>query len=95
MILATPTATITTDTDKTSVTATIINETTDLPRTLANDIAIEKKLLYTHVQLMLRPHSKATVCGPPHAPTCPVLCPCCLRAVFHFVVAAVIVADLT
>uniref|UniRef100_A0A915HF32 Uncharacterized protein n=1 Tax=Romanomermis culicivorax TaxID=13658 RepID=A0A915HF32_ROMCU len=62
-----------------SVTAAIINETTDLPPTLSIDAAIEKKLLYTHVKPMLRPHSKATVHGPPHAPTCPVLCPCCLR----------------
>uniref|UniRef100_A0A915LCD2 Uncharacterized protein n=1 Tax=Romanomermis culicivorax TaxID=13658 RepID=A0A915LCD2_ROMCU len=66
-------------TDKTSLTAAIINETTVLPPILANDAAIEKKLLYTHVQPMLRPHSKATVCGPQHAPTGPVLCPCCLR----------------
>uniref|UniRef100_A0A915HLA8 Uncharacterized protein n=1 Tax=Romanomermis culicivorax TaxID=13658 RepID=A0A915HLA8_ROMCU len=47
MILATPMATIMTDTDKTSITAMIINETTDLPPTLAKDAAIEKKLLYT------------------------------------------------
>uniref|UniRef100_A0A915JQT8 Uncharacterized protein n=1 Tax=Romanomermis culicivorax TaxID=13658 RepID=A0A915JQT8_ROMCU len=49
MILAIPTATTMIDINKTSVTTVIINETTDLPPTLANDAAIEKKLLYSNV----------------------------------------------
>uniref|UniRef100_A0A915HN66 Uncharacterized protein n=1 Tax=Romanomermis culicivorax TaxID=13658 RepID=A0A915HN66_ROMCU len=85
MILMTPTAIITTDTAKAIATTGIINTKLDLPRTLANPAAIDKKLLYTHLQPMQRPRSKRT-CNvlPPHAPTCAILCPfrlrCCVYA---------------
>uniref|UniRef100_A0A915L198 Secreted protein n=1 Tax=Romanomermis culicivorax TaxID=13658 RepID=A0A915L198_ROMCU len=68
MILVTPRAIITTVTAKAIATATIINNNLHLPPTLANDAAIEKKLLYTHVQRMLRPRSKATVLWPATRP---------------------------
>uniref|UniRef100_A0A915KGP0 Secreted peptide n=1 Tax=Romanomermis culicivorax TaxID=13658 RepID=A0A915KGP0_ROMCU len=89
MILAIPTATTTIDTAKTSVTAEIINETTDLPPTLANVAAIERSFLYRHVQRMLRPHSKATICGSPHAPTCTVFVLVASAAVVRFAIAAI------
>uniref|UniRef100_A0A915I3A0 Uncharacterized protein n=1 Tax=Romanomermis culicivorax TaxID=13658 RepID=A0A915I3A0_ROMCU len=90
MILGIPTATTTIDTAKTSATARITNETTDLPPILANAAIIEKKLLNTHMQPTLRPHSKATICGSPHDPTCAVFVLVPSAAMVCFAVAAVL-----
>uniref|UniRef100_A0A915I4A9 Secreted protein n=1 Tax=Romanomermis culicivorax TaxID=13658 RepID=A0A915I4A9_ROMCU len=68
------TATITTATVKIIAIAAIIKYNLNLPPILANDAAIDR-ISPAHVQPMLRPRSKATVCCPPHAPTCAVLCP--------------------
>uniref|UniRef100_A0A915JAJ0 Uncharacterized protein n=1 Tax=Romanomermis culicivorax TaxID=13658 RepID=A0A915JAJ0_ROMCU len=55
MVLAIPTATTTINTTKMSVTTAIINETTDLPPTLANVAAIEKSFLYRDLPTVHRP----------------------------------------
>uniref|UniRef100_A0A915IY30 Uncharacterized protein n=1 Tax=Romanomermis culicivorax TaxID=13658 RepID=A0A915IY30_ROMCU len=76
--LVIPTATITTDTAKVMAHAATINNIIDLPPILAITAAIDR-MFPGHVQPMLRPCSKATVCCPPHAPTCALLCPYPLR----------------
>uniref|UniRef100_A0A915L5J8 Uncharacterized protein n=1 Tax=Romanomermis culicivorax TaxID=13658 RepID=A0A915L5J8_ROMCU len=76
-------ATIRIDTDETNATATILLGTIDLHLILATDAPIRMKLLYTHVQPMLQPHSKMTAGGPLQAPTCNYFCPC-LRRRTHY-----------